>query len=163
MLQTIPQAKHMPNHIKFLLFSFSCLLISGCFGTEETTVAPEPTTEELEVILSEALEEPKLFQDDLRETCPAYRALLLEVAETVQMGSRIWNAGGAPITIRIYEGVIYRILYEVDDQCPRLSHAFLGGLNRADAAESINDRGIALRSTLDLVMGGPPAKPPGAH
>ena len=88
--------------------------------------------------------------------------MLLEVAETIQMGSRIWNAGGAPITMRLYEGVAYRVLYEVDDECPKLSHAFLGGLNRAATQESINDKGRTLRSTLDLIMGGPPTKPPGA-
>ena len=39
---------------------------------------------------------------------------------------------------------------------------FQGGLNRAAEQESVNDKGRALRETLDLIMGGPPSKPPGA-
>lgn len=144
---------------------FSVLLavfLSACLPTEDQTSASKPSKEELDSILSEALANPKAFQTEIKETCAKFNPMLLEVAETIQMGSRIWNAGGAPITMRLYEGVAYRVLYEVDDECPKLSHAFLGGLNRAAAQESINDKGRALRETLDLIMGGPPTKPPGA-
>lgn len=137
-------------------------LLSACLPTEDRASTPQLSKEELDNVLSEALANPKAFQTEIKETCAQFKPMLLEVAETIQMGSRIWNAGGAPITMRLYEGVAYRVLYEVDDECPKLSHAFLGGLNRAAAQTSINDKGRALRETLDLIMGGPPTKPPGA-
>ena len=134
---------------------------SACLPTD-SDVASKPSKQELEQTLADALENPKAFQTELKETCAKFKPMLLEVAETIQMGTRIWNAGGAPITLRLYEGVAYRVLYEIDDQCPQLSHAFQGGLNRAAKQESVNDKGRALRETLDLIMGGPPSKPPGA-
>lgn len=146
---------------KAILITLLAGLLSACLLTENQHSA-QPTKEELDHALSEALANPKAFQTEIKETCAKFNSMLLEVAETIQMGSRIWNAGGAPITMRLYEGVAYRVLYEVDDECPKLSHAFLGGLNRAAAQESVNDKGRALRETLDLIMGGPPTKPPGA-
>ena len=137
-------------------------LLSACLPTEDQASTPQPSKEELDNALNAALANPKAFQTEIKETCAKFSPMLLEVAETIQMGSRIWNAGGAPITLRLYEGVAYRVLYEVDDECPKLSHAFQGGLNRAAEQESINDKGRALRETLDLIMGGPPTKPPGA-
>ena len=137
------------------------IVLSGCLHTESQSPAPL-SKQELDDVLAEALDDPKAFQTEIKETCSKFRPILLEVAETIHMGSRIWNAGGAPITLRLYEGVAYRVLYEVDDECPRLSHAFLGGLNRAAEKETINDKGRVLRETLDLIMGGAPAKPPGA-
>lgn len=141
------------------------VLIVGTLGAclpTEPEVSHEPSKEELDQALTDALADPKAFQTDIKETCTKFRPMLLEVAETIRMGSRIWNAGGAPITLRLYEGVAYRVLYEVDQECPQLSHAFQGGLNRAAAQESINEKGRVLRETLDLIMGGPPTKPPGA-
>ena len=147
---------------KAILSVLLTVFLSACLPTEDQTSTPQLSTEELDNALSEALANPKAFQTEIKETCAKFNPMLLEVAETIQMGSRIWNAGGAPITMRLYEGVAYRVLYEVDDECPKLSHAFQGGLNRAAAQESINDKGRALRETLDLIMGGPPTKPPGA-
>ena len=149
--------------------TLSCLILlsiflSGCLSSEDSNLGPTlPSKEELDLAYATALAAPKEFKDDLRETCASYLAILGDVAETVQMGSRIWNAGGAPITIRLYEGAAYRILYETQYECPSLTHAFLGGLNRAAETEDLNEKGIALRQTMDLVMGGPPAKPPGAQ
>ena len=146
---------------KAILTLFLIGLLSACLATENQAPS-KPSKEELNRSLDEALANPKAFQSEIRESCAKFKPMLLEVAETIQMGSRIWNAGGAPITMRLYEGVAYRVLYEVDDECPKLSHAFLGGLNRAAEQESINDKGRTLRETLDLIMGGSPAKPPGA-
>ena len=146
---------------KLIIITVLTILLSACLPTE-SDVASKPSKQELDKTLSEALENPKAFQTELKETCAKFKPMLLEVAETIQMGTRIWNAGGAPITLRLYEEVAYRVLYEVDEDCPRLSHAFQGGLNRAAEQESINEKGRALRETLDLIMGGPPSKPPGA-
>ena len=136
-------------------------MLTACLPSD-SEVSSQPSKQELDQALSAALANPKAFQTEIKETCAKFRPMLLEVAETIQMGTRIWNAGGAPITMRLYEGVAYRVLFEVDDECPKLSHAFQGGLNRAAEQESINDKGRALRETLDLIMGGPPSKPPGA-
>ena len=135
--------------------------ISACLpsGEQKTSAVSK---EQMVATLDQALEDPKAFQAKLKETCPKFRPLLLEVAETINMGSRIWNAGGLPITIRLYEGVAYRVLYEVADECPKLSHAFQAGLLRAQEQQSTNERGRTLRNTLDLIMGGSPSKPPGA-
>lgn len=144
-----------------IIFIAACTQIS-CLPSddaEEKTV----TKEQMDAVLHEALANPKGFQAELKETCTKYKPILLEVAETIHMGSRIWNAGGIPITIRLYEGVAYRVLYELDGDCPRLGHAFQAGLNRAQEREGANSKGRALRETLDLIMGGPPARPPGAQ
>ena len=146
---------------KVIFLIFLANLLGACLPTD-SDVSAKPSNEELDQALSEALENPKAFQTEIKETCAKFKPMLLEVAETIQMGTRIWNAGGAPITMRLYEGVAYRVLYEVSDECPKLSHAFQGGLNRAAKQESVNDKGRALRETLDLIMGGPPTKPPGA-
>ena len=145
-----------------LILIFVACIQTSCFSTnndDNKTV----TKEQMDAVLDEALANPKGFQAELRETCTKYKPILLEVAETIHMGSRIWNAGGIPITIRLYEGVAYRVLYELDGDCPRLAHAFQAGLNRAKEREGANSKGRALRETLDLIMGGSPAKPPGAQ
>ncbi len=149
-----------------ILTSLGIILLAtsllSCLPTtdEKTEVASD---EQMEEVLVEALASPKAFQQELKDTCTKFKPILLEVAETIHMGSRIWNAGGVPITIRLYEGVAYRVLYELDGDCPRLSHAFQAGLNRAAIRDGANSKGRALRETLDLIMGGPPAKPPGAQ
>ncbi len=137
-------------------------LLSACLPEQSTTLKPV-TDEEKAQVLDEALDNPKGFQYQLKETCSKFRPLLLEVAETINMGSRIWNAGGLPITIRLYEGVAYHVLYEIGDDCPNLSHAFQAGLMRAEQTENPNDKGRVLRDTLDLIMGGPPSRPPGSQ
>ena len=147
-----------PIKILIIFIVTSCLL--SCWSTEENTAAM--TTEEMDKIYSDALASPKEFQQEIKESCSQFNSLLLEVAETIRMGSRIWNAGGQPITIRLYEGVAYRVLYEVDGNCPKLTAAFESGLRRAFSADTIDNQGRALRETLDLIMGGPPIKPPGA-
>ncbi|MFK7794888.1 MAG: hypothetical protein AB8B89_06030 [Gammaproteobacteria bacterium] len=137
-------------------------ILSACLPTGDKQ--PEPLSkQQMSNILDEALANPKGFQNSLKESCSKFSPLLLEVAETINMGSRIWNAGGLPITIRLYEGVAYRVLYEAGDHCPDLSHAFQAGLMRADERETANGKGRVLRQTLDLIMGGLPAKPPGAQ
>jgi len=140
----------------------SVTLISACLPTDKQKTKVF-TQQQMNEVLDQALASPKAFQDNLRETCPKFKSLLLEVAETINIGSRIWNAGGLPLTIRLYEGTTYRVLYETDDQCPELSHAFEAGLLRSQQQESVHEKGRILRATLDLLMGGPPSKPPGAR
>ncbi len=150
--------------MRTLPFVIACLLIIplyACLPSDNNQVQ-SVSYEQMSATLKQALADPKLFQAELKETCPKFKPLLLEVAETINMGSRIWNAGGLPITIRLYEGVAYRVLYEIDDECPRLAHAFQAGLTQAQQQTSMNEKGRVLRDTLDLILGGPPAKPPGA-
>ncbi|MEM8843526.1 MAG: hypothetical protein AAGB35_00610 [Pseudomonadota bacterium] len=148
--------------LKIVSILLATIILTACLPTEEQK-APTMTTEQMDIIYSDALASPKEFQQEVKETCSQFNALLFEVAETVRMGSRIWNAGGQPITIRLYEGVAYRILYQVGDGCPKLTAAFESGLRRAFNADNIDMQGRALRETLDLIMGGPPIKPPGAQ
>jgi hypothetical protein len=137
-------------------------LLTACLPTGDKQ--PEPLSkEQMTQVLDDALANPKAFQTSLKENCSRFSPLLLEVAETINMGSRIWNAGGLPITIKLYEGVAYRVLYEAGNKCPDLSHAFQAGLMRADERDTANGKGRVLRQTLDLIMGGLPAKPPGAQ
>ena len=144
------------------LIALSALLLASCLPTGNKQ--PEPLTkEQMSQVLDDALTDPKAFQASLKESCSKFRPLLLEVAETINMGSRIWNAGGLPITIRLYEGVAYRVLYEAGNECPDLSHAFKAGLMRAEERDTANGKGRVLRETLDLIMGGLPAKPPGGQ
>lgn len=147
------------NLISICLLS---ILLVGCLSSENEATGPVlPSHAELDKAYEVAIADPKKFQSELRESCTHFSKILLDVAETIQMGSRIWNAGGAPITIRLYEGAAYRVLYEIQYECPSLTHAFLGGLNLASGQKGLNEKGIALRNTMDLVMGGPPARPPG--
>ena len=144
--------------MRILLLSFIISLvfiITACLPGDEKQ-SKRLSKQQMTEVLDKALASPK-------ESCPKFSPLLLEVAETINMGSRIWNAGGLPITIRLYEGVAYRVLYEAGNECPDLSHAFQAGLLRAEERETANGKGRVLRETLDLIMGGLPAKPPGAQ
>ena len=147
--------------LSFGIIMLSAFLVSACLPTDQQETQTF-SKEQMSAVLDEALANPKAFQLELKETCPKFKPLLLEVAETINMGSRIWNAGGLPITIRLYEGVAYRVLYEVNNECPNLSHAFQAGLMRSQEQPNANEKGRTLRNTLDLIMGGPPSKPPGA-
>ncbi len=145
-----------------IILSLSLCALSACLPTSDKETTPL-SKQQLAQVLDDALANPKAFQTSIKESCTKFSPLLLEVAETINMGSRIWNAGGLPITIRLYEGVAYRVLYEAGDECPDLSHAFHAGLMRAEERDTPNGKGRVLRQTLDLIMGGLPAKPPGAQ
>ena len=148
--------------LQFCIILLLTFIISACLPNDKQD-KKIVSHEAMAITLDQALADPRAFQSNLKETCPTFKPLLLEVAETINMGSRIWNAVGLPITIRLYEGVAYRVLYEVDGKCPNLSHAFQAGLHRSQQQDSANEKGRVLRDTLDLIMGGPPAKPPGAQ
>ncbi len=58
---------------------------------------PKPLTKEQMIqVLDKALASPKAFQTSLKESCTKFSPILSEVAETINMGSRIWNADGLP-------------------------------------------------------------------
>ncbi|MDW3095316.1 MAG: hypothetical protein R8G33_06575 [Gammaproteobacteria bacterium] len=148
--------------MRILSIAIISLTLCACLPTADEK-QKSLSKEQMALVLDDALANPKAFQTSLKESCTTFSPLLLEVAETINMGSRIWNAGGLPITIRLYEGVAYRVLYEAGDECPDLSHAFQAGLWRAEERDTANGKGRVLRQTLDLIMGGLPAKPPGAQ
>jgi len=105
---------------------------------------------------------PREFKADLKENCPHFGNALLTTAETIQLGTRVFNAGGVSLTKRIYEGTIYKILFTIKDDCMSLSDALQAGLGKAYESKDHHDQAWAMRNTLDLIMGGPPLKPPGA-
>ncbi len=148
--------------MRILSIAIISLILSACLPTDNEQPTPL-SNEQMAQALDDALASPKAFQTSLKESCTKFSPLLLEVAETINMGSRIWNAGGLPITIKLYEGVAYRVLYEAGDECPDLAHTFQAGLMRAEERDTANGKGQVLRQTLDLIMGGLPAKPPGAQ
>ena len=148
--------------MRILSIAIISLTLCACLPTNDEQ-PKSLSNEQMAQVLDDALANPKAFQTSLKESCTKFSPMLLEVAETINMGSRIWNAGGLPITIRLYEGVAYRILYEAGGECPDLSHAFQAGLMRAEERDTANGKGRVLRQTLDLIMGGLPAKPPGAQ
>lgn len=111
----------------------------------------------------EAEADPQQFKASLKENCPHFGTALLTTAETIQLGTRLFNAGGVSLTKRIYEGTVYKLLFEIKDDCMNLSDALQIGLAKAAESKGHHDQAWALRNTLDLIMGGPPSKPPGAQ
>jgi len=114
-------------------------------------------------VYADAEANPQQFKEDLKESCPHFGTTLLTTAETIQLGTRVFNAGGVSLTKRIYEGTVYKILFNIKDDCMDLSDALQVGLAKANESEDHHDQSWALRNALDLIMGGPPTKPPGAQ
>lgn len=114
-------------------------------------------------IYDEAAANPQQFKADLKDNCPHFGSTLLTTAETIQLGTRVFNAGGVSLTKRIYEGTIYKLLFTIKDDCMKLSDTLQVGLAKAYESEDHHDQAWAMRNALDLIMGGPPLKPPGVQ
>lgn len=112
-------------------------------------------------VFENASNSPAEFRARLKENCPHFNTILLTTAETIQLGTRVFNAGGAGLTVRIYEGTTYKILYIIKDDCIELSDALQAGLFIAENEKGYTDKAWAFRNALDLIMGGPPSKPSG--
>jgi len=146
-------------------------ICSACLEKQDQTVQASTTSEvSSEEVLKKQLEvyenaaaDPRQFKADLKENCPHFGNTLLTTAETIQLGTRVFNAGGVSLTKRIYEGTIYKILFNIKDDCMELSDALQAGLSKAYESEDHHDQAWAMRNALDLIMGGPPLKPPGAQ
>ncbi len=146
-------------------------LLSACLNTEDQTSSQNNTisgksvgsqeeiTQRQQLALANASAAPREFREGLKENCPHFNSILLTTAETIQLGTRLFNAGGIGLTNRIYEGAVYKILFTLKDDCMELSDALQAGIAKADSG-SHHDKARALRSTLDLIMGGPPLRPP---
>jgi hypothetical protein len=144
----------------------NCSACPGNKGESETEVSNVNSQEVLErqlKIYEEAEINPQQFKADLKENCPHFGNALLTTAETIQLGTRVFNAGGVSLTKRIYEGTVYKLLFQIKDDCMNLSDALQVGLNKAAESKDHHDQAWALRNALDLIMGGPPLKPPGAQ
>ena len=164
----------MKFYIRASLLCLFLVLIS-CFHDEnrskpDKVAVPEKVAINAEVVLvrqkkvyEEAAADPQQFKAGLKESCPHFGNALLTTAETIQLGTRVFNAGGVSLTKRIYEGTVYKILFEIKDDCMNLSDALQVGLANAAESEDHHDQAWALRNALDLIMGGPPLKPPGAQ
>lgn len=162
MLET--QLNNMNMKIGLLLLI--CLLMcSACLDKQDkvTSLSQEEIAERQLKVFEEAAADPRLFKADLKENCPHFSNALLTTAETIQLGTRVFNAGGVSLTKRIYEGTVYKLLYTIKDDCMNLSDALQAGLAKASETQDHHDQAWALRNTLDLIMGGPPRKPPGAQ
>jgi len=158
-----------------VLLSGLFLTLAACMQEENKSVsntisASETSsmdTEEIQLrqnkVYDEAVANPQQFKADLKESCPHFGSALLTTAETIQLGTRVFNAGGVSLTKRIYEGTVYKLLFEIKDDCMNLSDALQIGLAKAAESEDHHDQAWALRNALDLIMGGPPLKPPGAQ
>ncbi len=161
-----------------LIFSMAMasliLCLTACLDTEnkvsgqdkvtikETSLSEEEIIKRQQQVFTEASEAPRQFRERVKENCPHFNSVLLTTAETIRLGTRVFNAGGTSLTNRIYEGTVYKILFTIKDECMELSDALQAGLAMAENEESFTDKAWALRSTLDLIMGGPPLQPPGA-
>ncbi len=126
-----------------------------------TPVSEEEIRKRQQQMFQEAADAPRQFREGLKENCPYFNSVLLTTAETIQLGTRVFNAGGISLTNRIYEGTVYKILFTIKDECMDLSDVLQAGIATAETKESYHDKAWALRDTLDLIMGGPPTKPPG--
>ena len=161
---------------KIIAIVMIMLLLSACLDTENSNSTQNNSSvtklksaelnedEKLlrqQKVYAEAAAEPKQFRQELKENCPHFNSILLTTAETIQLGTRVFNAGGTSLTNRIYEGTVYKILFIIQGDCMDLSDALQAGLAMANEKESYADKAWALRNTLDLIMGGPPIQPPG--
>ncbi len=139
-----------------------CLVSIVISSSENTEISPEEKQQRQKQAFDKAAAAPRDFRAELKEHCPHFNTVLLDTAETIQLGTRIFNAGGAGLTVRVYEGTIYKILFVIDEDCMELSDALQAGLIMAEQKESFEDKAWALRETLDLIMGGPPLEHPGS-
>ena len=143
------------------------LMCSACLDNTNRSETNSISLEEVEdrqlKIYTEAEADPLQFKASLKENCPHFGTALLTTAETIQLGTRLFNAGGVSLTKRIYEGAVYKILFVIKDDCMSLSDALQVGLSKAAESKGHHDQAWALRNVLDLIMGGPPSKPPGAQ
>ena len=147
-----------------LLLIFPLFFCIGCLENKtKAALTPEEIQKRQLQVYDDAAADPQQFKADLKENCPHFSNALLTTAETIQLGTRVFNAGGVSLTKRIYEGTVYKLLFEIKDDCMDLSDALQAGLAKAYETEDHHDQAWALRNTLDLIMGGPPLKPPGAR
>ena len=156
-----------------LKWSILCLavLVALCVSADSETDNPENTMDESSQVpekvkrqiqvFENASNSPAEFRARLKEGCPHFNTILLTTAESIQLGTRLFNAGGAGLTVRIYEGTTYKILYIIKDDCMELSDALQAGIFIAENEKGYTDKAWAFRNALDLIMGGPPTKPPG--
>lgn len=139
---------------------FFCLFMASCSEFSQQT--EEQIKQRQQQSYADAAASPIQFRENLKETCPHFNSILLTTAETIQLGTRVFNAGGVSLTNRIYEGAVYKILYTIKDDCMNLSDALQVGIANAEQKETYHDKAWALRDALDLIMGGPPKNPPGS-
>ena len=151
-----------------LTISLTACLDSGNQTSEHNNVSNQKSAaSEAEIkqrqqqVFAEASEAPKQFREGLKENCPHFNSILLTTAETIQLGTRVFNASGISLTNRIYEGTVYKILFTIQDDCMQLSDALQAGISMAENEESYHDKAWALRNTLELIMGGSPLNSPG--
>lgn len=148
-------------------------LLSACLNTEDqasnqnntvrekTAESKEKIAQRQQLAFENASAAPKLFRKGLKENCPHFHSILLATAETIQLGTRVFNAGGISLTNLIYEGTVYKLLFTLKDDCMELSDVLQASIAKADSEESYHDKAWALRNSLDLIMGGTPLRPPG--
>ena len=143
------------------------VICSACFEkqseTQKTNLNSDDVLKRQLMVYEVAEANPQQFKAELKEDCPHFGHALLTTAESIQLGTRVFNAGGVSLTKRIYEGTVYKLLFEIKDDCMNLSDALQVGLAKAAESEDHHDQAWALRNALDLIMGGPPLKPPGAQ
>ena len=153
---------HIRNGLLMFMLVFICF---GCLENENepAVLDPEEILQRQLQTYEDAAADPRQFKADLKESCPHFGNALLTTAETIQLGTRVFNAGGVSLTKRIYEGTVYKLLFTIKDDCMNLSDALQAGLAKAAESNDHHDQAWALRNTLDLIMGGPPLKPPGAQ
>jgi len=155
---------NIKNGVLMIAVIFIC---TACLENQNKTEASNISSEEVlkrqYKVYEDAEANPQQFKADLKENCPHFGNALLATAETIQLGTRVVNAGGVSLTKRIYEGTVYKLLFEIKDDCMDLSDALQVGLAKAAESENDHDQVWVLRNALDLIMGGPPMKPPGAQ
>lgn len=155
---------NIKNGVLMIAVIFIC---TACLENQNKTEASNISSEEVlkrqYKVYEDVEANPQQFRADLKENCPHFGNALLATAETIQLGTRVFNAGGVSLTKRIYEGTVYKLLFEIKDDCMDLSDALQVGLAKAAESENDHDQVWALRNALDLIMGGPPMKPPGAQ
>ena len=149
--------------IAVIVICSACLDSKNKNASEVSNINVEEVLKRQLKAYEEAELDPQQFKTDLKENCPHFGNVLLTTAETIQLGTRVFNAGGVSLTKRIYEGTVYKILFQIKDECMNLSDVLQIGLKKAAESDDHHDQAWTLRNALDLVMGGPPLKPPGAQ
>lgn len=156
------------NIAVFLLCSTSLSFAEETESSQDTQGSEDAmilgyTLDEVNAKLDAALNNPEGFREKIKKECEKFGSSLLTTAETIQLGSRIFNAGAHLTTFRLYEGATYKLMYNLEGKCPELEVVLRGSLLRAYNEEAFGSKAWRLREGLDLIMGGQAAKPPGAH
>lgn len=100
-----------------------------------------------------ALQDRAAFRAGLERSCDELATADRLIQEAIAIGAPIYNAGSPLGCYRIYEGTAYKILWTLEDRCPRLGALLRAGLAQAEVDGLVADKAWTLRRTFDAILG----------